>query len=116
VDYDGSQTNFESSTNYTLEEYAADVVYTSSRSATKRRAHPAIVSESGRAVVRLQQLPGVQRAGGRHAWRHQRPRGHQTDETRAAESSTCSTPNKGRQRAHTRSRATTNAQQAWRWR
>ena len=27
VDYDGSQTNFESSTNYTLEEYANDVVY-----------------------------------------------------------------------------------------
>ena len=28
VDYDGSQTNFESSMNYTLEEYARDVVYT----------------------------------------------------------------------------------------
>ena len=27
VDYDGSQTNFESSTNYTLQEYANDVVY-----------------------------------------------------------------------------------------
>ena len=27
VDYDGSQTNFESSVNYTLEEYANDVVY-----------------------------------------------------------------------------------------
>src|SRR6202035_2418609 len=27
VDYDGSQTNFESSANYTLQEYANDVVY-----------------------------------------------------------------------------------------
>ena len=27
VDYDGSQTNFESSVNYTLQEYANDVVY-----------------------------------------------------------------------------------------
>ena len=27
IDYDGSQTDFESSVNYTLEEYARDVVY-----------------------------------------------------------------------------------------
>ena len=35
VDYDGSQTNFESSINYTLQEYANDVVYHIRRSATK---------------------------------------------------------------------------------
>lgn len=52
VDYDGSQTNFESSVNYTLEEYANDVVYhiqTVCDEAGVR--HPTIVSESGRAVV-----------------------------------------------------------------
>src|SRR5215213_2175829 len=52
VDYDGSQTNFESSTNYTLEEYANDVVYhlqTVCDDAGVK--HPTIVSESGRAIV-----------------------------------------------------------------
>ncbi|MGE5813981.1 MAG: biosynthetic arginine decarboxylase [Acidobacteriota bacterium] len=52
VDYDGSQTNFESSVNYTLEEYANDVVYhlqTVCEDAQVRQ--PTIVSESGRAVV-----------------------------------------------------------------
>ena len=35
VDYDGSQTNFESSVNYTLQEYANDVVYHIKASATR---------------------------------------------------------------------------------
>src|SRR3954452_8048807 len=52
VDYDGSQTNFESSANYTLQEYANDVVYhvqsVCDEAGVKR---PTIVSESGRAVV-----------------------------------------------------------------
>ena len=52
VDYDGSQTNFESSTNYTLEEYAADVVYHIQTVCDEAGVpHPTIVSESGRAVV-----------------------------------------------------------------
>ena len=52
VDYDGSQTNFESSTNYTLEEYANDVVYhIQSVCDDVGVPHPTIVSESGRAVV-----------------------------------------------------------------
>jgi arginine decarboxylase len=52
VDYDGSQTNFESSTNYTLEEYANDVVYhIQSVCDDAGVPHPTIVSESGRAVV-----------------------------------------------------------------
>jgi arginine decarboxylase len=52
VDYDGSQTNFESSTNYTLEEYANDVVYHIQSVCDEAGvAHPTIVSESGRAVV-----------------------------------------------------------------
>src|SRR6188472_2064505 len=51
VDYDGSQTNFESSVNYTLEEYAADVVYHVQTVCDEVGvAHPTIVSESGRAI------------------------------------------------------------------
>jgi arginine decarboxylase len=52
VDYDGSQTNFESSMNYTLQEYANDVVYhvqTVCDEAGVR--HPNLISESGRAVA-----------------------------------------------------------------
>src|SRR5919106_698049 len=52
VDYDGSQTNFESSMNYTLEEYANDVVYHIQTVCDEAGvAHPTIISESGRAVV-----------------------------------------------------------------
>jgi arginine decarboxylase len=52
VDYDGSQTNFESSVNYSLQEYANDVVYHIQRACDDAGVkHPTIVSESGRAVV-----------------------------------------------------------------
>jgi arginine decarboxylase len=52
VDYDGSQTNFESSMNYTLQEYANDVVYHIQTVCDEAGVpHPTIVSESGRAVV-----------------------------------------------------------------
>lgn len=52
VDYDGSQTNFESSVNYTLEEYANDVVYHLQTVCDDAQVkHPTIVSESGRAIV-----------------------------------------------------------------
>ena len=52
VDYDGSQTNFESSVNYTLQEYANDVVYHLQTVCDEAKvAHPTIVSESGRAIV-----------------------------------------------------------------
>ncbi len=52
VDYDGSQTNFESSANYTLQEYANDVVYHVQTVCDEAGvAHPTIISESGRAVV-----------------------------------------------------------------
>jgi arginine decarboxylase len=52
VDYDGSQTNFESSVNYTLEEYANDVVYHIQTVCDDAEVpHPNIISESGRAVV-----------------------------------------------------------------
>ncbi len=52
VDYDGSQTNFESSVNYTLQEYANDVVYHIQSVCDEAGVpHPTIISESGRAVV-----------------------------------------------------------------
>src|SRR6476646_2877104 len=52
IDYDGSQTDFESSVNYTLQEYANDVVYHIQSICDEAEVpHPVIVSESGRAVV-----------------------------------------------------------------
>jgi arginine decarboxylase len=52
IDYDGSQTDFESSVNYTLQEYANDVVYRIKTACDEAEVpHPIIVSESGRAVV-----------------------------------------------------------------
>ena len=52
VDYDGSQTTFESSVNYTLQEYANDVVYHVQTVCDDTDVpHPTIFSESGRAVV-----------------------------------------------------------------
>ena len=52
VDYDGSQTNFESSVNYSLQEYANDVVYHVQNACDEAGVpHPTIISESGRAVV-----------------------------------------------------------------
>jgi arginine decarboxylase len=52
IDYDGSQTDFESSVNYTLQEYANDVVYHIQSVCDEAGVpHPNIVSESGRAVV-----------------------------------------------------------------
>src|SRR5688572_23795382 len=52
VDYDGSQTNFASSMNYTTEEYANDVVFSVMEACERAKVpHPNLVSESGRAVV-----------------------------------------------------------------
>ncbi|NBU39336.1 MAG: biosynthetic arginine decarboxylase [Planctomycetia bacterium] len=52
VDYDGSQTNFESSVNYSLQEYANDVVSHVQTACDEAGVpHPTIVSESGRAIV-----------------------------------------------------------------
>ena len=52
VDYDGSKTNFHSSANYGLQEYANDVVAEIQQACDDRGVpHPDIVSESGRALV-----------------------------------------------------------------
>ncbi len=57
VDYDGSQTDFESSMNYTLQEYANDVVYHLQLVCDEAGVpHPTIVSESGRAIVAYHSL------------------------------------------------------------
>jgi arginine decarboxylase len=52
VDYDGSRSAFDSSTNYTLQEYANDVIYYVADVCNAEKVpHPDIVSESGRAIV-----------------------------------------------------------------
>jgi arginine decarboxylase len=52
VDYDGSQTDFESSVNYTLQEYANDVIYHVQNVCDEVNVpHPTIVTESGRAIA-----------------------------------------------------------------
>src|SRR5437867_4279566 len=52
IDYDGSRSTFHSSMNYTIEEYASDIVYNIMDVCDDERVpHPHIVSESGRAIV-----------------------------------------------------------------
>jgi arginine decarboxylase len=52
VDYDGSKTAFDSSMNYSVQEYANDVVYTVKQICDEEKAPPpVIVTESGRAVT-----------------------------------------------------------------
>ena len=52
VDYDGSQTNFHSSVNYSVQEYANDVVAAIQEACDKEHIpHPDIVTESGRAMT-----------------------------------------------------------------
>ncbi len=52
IDYDGSRTTFDSSANYTLHEYARDVVAAAQEVCDEEKvAHPVLVSESGRAIA-----------------------------------------------------------------
>ncbi|MEL7369346.1 MAG: biosynthetic arginine decarboxylase [Myxococcota bacterium] len=52
VDYDGSKANFHASRNYSLAEYAADIVYSVGSALDEAGIpHPTIISESGRALV-----------------------------------------------------------------
>ncbi len=52
VDYDGSRSAFDSSTNYSLQEYTNDIVYYVGEVCNAEKVpHPDIVSESGRAIV-----------------------------------------------------------------
>jgi arginine decarboxylase len=52
VDYDGSQTNFDASMNYSMQEYANDVVFQIMEVCEEAGVeHPSLVSESGRALT-----------------------------------------------------------------
>ena len=52
VDYDGSKTRFESSMNYTVQEFANDVVYTVKNVCDEENVpHPNLVTESGRMMT-----------------------------------------------------------------
>lgn len=79
VDYDGSQTNFESSMNYTIEEYARDVVYHVQTVCDDAQVpHPNIISESGRAIsafhsVLVFGVLGVSRQGNEESGEDLRP-------------------------------------------
>jgi arginine decarboxylase len=74
IDYDGSQTDFESSVNYTLQEYANDVVFRIKSICDEAGvAHPTIVSESGRAVVAYHSLLVFDVLGVSHLDRYEVP-------------------------------------------
>ncbi len=52
VDYDGSKTHFASSTNYSMQEYANDIVAAIYEACEANKVpHPVIISESGRAIT-----------------------------------------------------------------
>lgn len=64
VDYDGSQTSSASSMDYTLEEYANEVVYRVASVCTEKEIrHPTIITESGRALAAYQSLLVVNALG-----------------------------------------------------
>lgn len=71
VDYDGSRSNFDSSMNYSLQEYANDVVYHIANVCREAEVpEPTIITESGRAIVAFHtalifEVIGVSEQGGR---------------------------------------------------
>jgi len=64
IDYDGSRSTFHSSMNYSVEEYATDIVYNIMDVCDDEKVpHPNIVSESGRATVAHHSVLVVQAFG-----------------------------------------------------
>ncbi|MDC0685176.1 MULTISPECIES: biosynthetic arginine decarboxylase [Sorangium] len=64
IDYDGSRSTFHSSMNYSVEEYARDIVHNIADICDEERVpHPNIVSESGRAIVAHHSVLVVQAFG-----------------------------------------------------
>jgi arginine decarboxylase len=64
IDYDGSRSTFHSSMNYSVEEYARDIVHNIGDVCDEERVpHPHIVSESGRAIVAPHSVLVVQAFG-----------------------------------------------------
>ena len=91
VDYDGSQTNFESSVNYTLQEYANDVIYHVQTVCDDAEVpHPTIFSESGRAVVAYHSVLVFDVLASPHALTPTRPTSCRT--TWSSPCACCSTP------------------------
>ena len=95
VDYDGSGTNFSSSMNYTLNEYANDVVYRIANVCNTRKiAHPMIVSESGPRHRRASQRAHLQHArqlGARSVQGHGQGRPGERHRDCRSRCATCST-------------------------
>jgi arginine decarboxylase len=57
VDYDGSRTTFSSSMNYTIDEYASDVVYATKEVCAQEEVPvPTLLSESGRAIAAFHEV------------------------------------------------------------
>jgi arginine decarboxylase len=74
VDYDGSRTTFDSSMNYSLDEYVRDIVYTVKEVCDSESvAHPTLVSESGRAIVAQHSVLIVETFGAIEKASHQEP-------------------------------------------
>jgi arginine decarboxylase len=74
VDYDGSRTTFDSSMNYSLDEYVRDIVYTVKEVCDSESvAHPTLVSESGRAIVAQHSVLIVETFGAIEKASHQKP-------------------------------------------
>jgi arginine decarboxylase len=64
VDYDGSRSASDSSTNYTLQEYANDIVFYIGEVCNQEQVpHPQIISESGRAIVAYHSILVVETFG-----------------------------------------------------
>src|SRR5260221_886 len=64
IDYDGSRSEFHSSMNYSVEEYASDIVYNIMDVCDDEQVpHPNIISESGRAIVAHHSVLVVQAFG-----------------------------------------------------
>jgi len=64
IDYDGSRSTFHSSMNYSVEEYATDIVYNIMDICDDEKVpHPNIISESGRAIVAHHSVLVVQAFG-----------------------------------------------------
>jgi arginine decarboxylase len=86
VDYDGSQTNFHSSMNYSVQEYANDVVAAILDACNDRSLpHPQIITEAGRALVAHHSLLVFDVLGVDEVKRGRLPKPVQEDEHRVIE-------------------------------
>ncbi len=74
IDYDGSRSATDSSTNYTMQEYCSDVVYNLGEVCDAEEVpHPTIISESGRAIVGHHSVLVVEAFAAAEKTKHTRP-------------------------------------------